>query len=208
MTSVIISDTHCNHRKIELPVGDLLIHSGDMTIDGTREEIEDFLDWYSGLNFKFKILIAGNHDFYVENKPHDFRNMLDKSIIYLENESVEIEGVQFFGSPYTYKYGEWAFQRPRSHEMEKIWKGIPQTTDVLITHGPPYGILDFANSRVHAGCEELNAAISFIRPKFHFFGHIHEAAGQRKSEGTTFINASQVDIMYNVVHEPVVVEID
>ena len=92
--------------------------------------------------------------------------------------------------------------------MAKIWMGIPEATDVLITHGPPYGVLDWTVTRVNAGCKELYSSIKEINPKYHVFGHIHEAAGRMKSNETVFINASMVDVMYNVVNEPVVVVLE
>ena len=92
--------------------------------------------------------------------------------------------------------------------MAKLWMGIPKTTDVLITHGPPFGVLDCTLTGVNAGCEELYISIKEIKPKYHVFGHIHEAAGRVKSNDTVFINASIVDVMYNVVNEPVVFELD
>ncbi len=208
MNLVIISDTHNKHEELKLPEGDVIIHCGDITIDGSLEEVRSFLKWFEKLDFPYKLLVAGNHDFYIQNNPIAFRKLLDESIIYLENEAIEIEGFHFYGSPYTYTFGEWAFQRRRGFDMAKIWMGIPEATDVLITHGPPYGVLDWTVTRVNAGCKELYSSIKEINPKYHVFGHIHEAAGRMKSNETVFINASMVDVMYNVVNEPVVVVLE
>ena len=100
MNLVIISDTHNNHEKLKLPEGDVIIHCGDITIDGSLEEVQSFLKWFGKLDFRYKLLVAGNHDFYIQNNPIAFRKLLDGSITYLENDAIEIEGFHFYGSPY------------------------------------------------------------------------------------------------------------
>ena len=66
---------------------------------------------------------------------------------------------------------------------------IPANTDILITHGPPYGILDKNRVGFSAVCQSLKRAVKRIQPKLHVFGHIHEAGGMVEMEGTTFVNA-------------------
>ena len=109
MKVICISDTHSKHlqipeRYLANETGDIsmIIHAGDMSGRGYPTEIDNFLKWYDGLNFKHKILIAGNHDFYFEERSQkEIRAMLAKypSIIYLNDSGVEIDGIKVWGSP-------------------------------------------------------------------------------------------------------------
>jgi Icc-related predicted phosphoesterase len=86
---------------------------------------------------------------------------------------------------------------------------IPAVTDVLITHGPPFGVLDQSHpSTAHLGCEELAKAVERIRPRLNIFGHIHGGHGQMAANGTRFVNASVVNEAYRLVNEPHIAEID
>lgn len=207
---VFISDTHSLHNQVILPDGDILVHAGDFMNSGTRfGELTSFANWWNKQPHKIKCLIAGNHDILAEERP----DLLKQSLFgtdYLLDSGVEYFGIKFWGSPYTPNFfpEHWAFNRARGEEIRKHWDLIPEGTDVLITHGPPWGWLDQVTlNGEHLGCEDLWHAIDRIKPKVHCFGHIHGGAGESTNGFTRFINASQVNEKYKVVHKPIVIDI-
>lgn len=222
-----------------LPGGDLLIHAGDFTSVGQKGEVESFIKWIDqqASNYTYgAIFIAGNHDrsfdpkFFREyedsdlwgdfshfQKPTWLRNILSdlepgrSSVTYLENQEVEINGLKVWGSPVTpWFYGErWAFNRQRGRDIKEIWDQIPLNTDIVVTHGPVVGRLDYVpSSSEYVGCQELRNKIEEIRPILHVCGHIHEGYGESMAGGTVYVNASICDRFYDPVNRPVVVEID
>lgn len=219
MKIVLISDTHSKHKRLgELPEGDMIIHAGDVSGRGYFKEVEAFCEWYRNLNFKYKILIAGNHDFYFEHNDHSMIEHQLKPIvvnpavvtegmpiIYLHDSMVEIEGIKIWGSPYTPEFYNWAFMKKRGKELEDHWKKIPYGMDIVITHGPPKGILDECPE--HVGDEDHLNRILEVRPKYNVFGHIHEGYGIYKGIHTTFINASVLDREYMCVNDPIVIDL-
>jgi Icc-related predicted phosphoesterase len=203
-----IADTHSRHRAVNLPKGDVLIHGGDISYRGERMEVEDFLSWFAKQDFEYKIFIAGNHDFLFEKiKEKELEKMIPPEIIYLNDSGVKINGLNVWGSPITPKFFNWAFNRTRGEAIKKHWKLIPSNTDLLITHGPPYGILDQVVNESHVGCVDLLQTVKNVKPKIHFYGHIHESYGIRNSEQTKFINACQMNELYELVNKPVVFEL-
>src|SRR5262245_49164674 len=188
MRIVCISDTHARHHLSEVPDGDILIHGGDLTRHGSLEDVEDFDRWLGTLPHRHKIVIAGNHDFCFQNQPAEARARLTNAL-YLEDAGCEIEGLKFYGSPWTPIFYDWAFMLPDA-ELAAKWALIPPGVDVLITHGPPHGILDWTNRGEHAGSLTLLHRVYEVKPRLHIFGHIHEAAGRAESDGTIFLNAS------------------
>jgi len=181
VTIYCISDTHGHHRSLTVPQEvDIIIHAGDSTNYWepykNEQEFDDFLDWYSNLNIKNKVLIAGNHDAWA-TKDYNVQKVKDAGIIYLEHEIVEIEGIKIFGSPFTPKFGNWYFNRTIV-ELSKLWSKIPEDTDILVTHGPPFSILDmvkdYGNTVKLCGDEALLKRIYDIYPRYHIFGHIHD----------------------------------
>lgn len=204
MKFVIISDTHGRHHQLSLPEGDVVIHAGDVSGRGLLPEIRDFLNWFEKLNFKYKIFIAGNHDFYFESID-DFQR---EGIIYLNDSRMEINGIKIWGSPIQPEFHNWAFNRKRGEEIKEHWDLIPSDTDILITHGPPYSILDKTINLENVGCEELLTKVQSIKPKFHLFGHVHEGYGIDKNDlGTIFINASVLDERYRLKNDPITFEL-
>jgi Icc-related predicted phosphoesterase len=204
MKIVAISDTHNRHQSLVLPKGDMLIHAGDVSSQGKQSQVEDFLKWFSKQDFKYKIFIAGNHDFFFERMPEDYIKLLiPENVIYLNDSGVEIEGIKIWGSPVQPWFYDWAFNRQRGEDIKKHWDLIPLSTDILITHGPAKGILDKTIQNVETGCEDLLNKIKEIRPKYFIFGHIHEGYGMVEKKGTTFINASVLDVQYQLANEPV-----
>lgn len=196
-----LSDTHNFHRQlIDLPKADMIIHSGDMSMVGTSNEVLDFIEWFSELDYKYKIFIGGNHDFSLEWKnPNTIQGFLPENCYYLCNSGVTIEGVKYWGVPFF-------FADDVSGDYFKMITQIPNDTEILITHRPPLGVLDYADN-ISYGCPDLLDAISTIRPQYNLFGHIHDSYGIEKSKHTTFINAAIVDVNYQLLNEPFVFDI-
>jgi Icc-related predicted phosphoesterase len=206
---VCISDTHGRHARLGVPDGDVLIHAGDFMARGdTPREITDFNHWLGSLPHPYKVVVAGNHDLMFESHPAIAKDLLDNAI-YLENEGTKVAGLAIWGSPVQPEFNNWAFNVERGSAIRRYWKMIPGKTDVLVTHGPPYGILDQTHSSTpHLGCEELAKAVKRIRPRLHVFGHIHGGYGQTAINGTRFVNAAALDEQYRVVHSPQVIEVE
>jgi len=180
MKILAISDTHGFHKELKDFSGiDMIIHAGDFSnIQNpmfNQQEAVDFLSWYDDLNVKYKVLIAGNHDTSIEARLVRPKENF-KSIVYLEHESVVIEGINIFGSPYTPIFGTWSFMKKKGR-LDPLWQQIPENTDILVTHGPPQGILDLSRDRddklEYCGDKELLNHVYRVRPKHHIFGHIH-----------------------------------
>jgi len=200
---VCISDTHSLHRDLSIPDGDILIHAGDLTRYGSFEDLYDFNKYLGSLPHSHKIVIAGNHDFCFESEPQTCAALLT-NCTYLQDQAVTIHGIKFYGSPWQPWFYNWAFNLHRGAEIKEKWDLIPQDTDVLITHGPPYGRGDKTFYNELVGCQDLLLAVKRIRPKLHVFGHIHEGAGISGTTHTTFINASSCNLQYKPVNPPVV----
>ncbi len=205
MKLVCVSDTHSLHNELEIPDGDILIHTGDITRSGEIDSLLNFNEWLAKQPHEFKVVIGGNHD----RRTKEVLGKIITNGIYLNNTSIEINGLVFWGSPYTPAIGEfenyWAFSPERGgYELRDIWNAIPNDTDILLTHGPPHGILDQTKSGYYVGCELLIGKIIKVKPKLHIFGHIHEGYGiYRARYGTTFVNCSVVDENYNLKNKPV-----
>lgn len=230
---VCISDTHTYHNYLtapgstnSLPDGDLLIHAGDFSNIGGRDDVKEFIEWLIWIAPRYThgvVFIAGNHDKsfdpkynyegYNEGKPQWLQDILsdlelsDYGVTYLENSSVVYDGIKIWGSPITpWFYGDtWAFNKQRGDEIDEVWKTIPDDTDIIVTHGPAYQYGDFTvNDRTHVGCADLGNRIHEIKPKMHVFGHIHEGFGVIEEEGTAYINASICTERYKPINQPIV----
>jgi Icc-related predicted phosphoesterase len=210
MKICIISDTHNKHKRLGvLPNADMIIHCGDMSSVGHSHEIHDFMGWYGHLKqFKYKLIIAGNHDWLFERNRLIAMDKVPENVTYLEDSGIEIEGIKFWGSPVQPPFNNWAFNRPEE-KLAQHWQAIPDDTDVLITHGPPHSIFDWSiYDKIHTGSPSLYfEVVDRIRPKLHCFGHIHGGYGIKVIENTTFINASNLDEQYMCVNPPVLFEI-
>jgi len=211
MKLCIISDTHTKHAYIGIKKydADVIIHCGDMTGNGGTNAIRTFMDWFSGLDkFKHKIVIAGNHDWLFERNNILARESVHDNVIYLEDEEVIIDGVKFYGTPVQPPFMNWAFNKPEERLLPH-WQAVPDDTDILITHSPPYMIGDYVPwAKKHEGSHTLyKEVVERIKPKIHCFGHIHEAYGIKELYGIKFINASCLDGDYMAVNDPIIVEI-
>jgi predicted phosphodiesterase len=191
-----------------IPEADLLIHAGDACLDGNSHEVSEFFDWFCSLKAKHKVFVAGNHDGLFEKSPDLARSMVPKGVTYLEDSMTEVEGLRIWGSPWQPEFQNWAFNLPRGPLLKGKWDLIPAGIDILVTHGPPMGVLDWGfYSKANVGCEDLADAVLRVKPRLHVFGHIHGSYGLKKTESTLFVNAAMCDEGYRPVRDPVVVEL-
>ena len=171
MRLVCISDTHNRTDGLVIPDGDVLIHAGDFCGHGVDHEVEGFGQFLSALPHKYKIVVAGNHDWPFYRSDSAYIREFKKEFIYLEDSETTIDGVKFYGSPWQPEFFNWAFNLPRGETIARKWREVPTDTDILITHGPPFGILDFLPNGVSVGCEDLAAEVLYrVQPKVHVFG--------------------------------------
>lgn len=204
MTSItFISDLH--GYKPKLTEGDLLIIAGDLTARDSRKEYEEFNTWLANLPFKCKIFIGGNHDTLLERSEVKIEGL---GIHYLNDSGIEYNGLKIWGSPWTTRFrGQnplcMAFSVKTELELKKHFDLIPKGIDILISHSPPYGILDQCiNGR--CGSEMLRQAILRTKPKICCFGHIHENGGKTEQyDDICYINASVVNETYQNINLPV-----
>jgi len=204
MKVVCISDTHGHHRKVDVPDGNILIYAGDLMgpISNEEGQLLDFNKWLATLPHEHKVFVPGNHDIIFEKNGGLARSILSEAI-YLEDNGAVIEGLRFWGSPVTPKFGVgWAFNRYRGIDISRHWGFIPNNTDVLVTHGPPHGILDKVYREGSQGCKDLARVVENLNLKLHVFGHIHEAYGIQQQQNTTFVNASVLNHRYELVNQP------
>ena len=192
-----LSDTHnCHHRLRDLPEADVVVHSGDFCMVGSEQEAIDFLNWFCDLPYKHKIFICGNHDDCLYGANIDG---LDDNVHYLCNAGIEIDGLKFYGVPMF--MGDCVTDR-----QNRNYACIPTDTDILITHSPAYGILDF-DDNVNYGSEELLEKISALKLKAHLFGHIHAQHGVMERHGIIFSNGAIMNADYSDLSEPRIIEL-
>jgi Icc-related predicted phosphoesterase len=218
MRLVVTSDCHGKLDQASLPSGDILIlggdllanHSGDPDTDAALQlsELRDVDTYCGALGFKHVLMIAGNHDWVFER--YKGAHQVLKNIVYLEDSGIEIDGVRFWGSPHQPWFYDWAFNHPRNgRALSHYWSLIPDDTNVLITHGPPFGILDLPFGKGEpAGCELLLKRVSEVKPRVHIFGHIHGSYGQQRTGPTLFVNACLCNELYHPVNAPHVIDLD
>ena len=226
MKIYIISDTHFVERaqNLTVPNVDLIIHCGDEATSPYRDinnnESREFFDWYSNLAVTNKIFVPGNHSlavYYGMVKQEDYPD-----VKFLIDEPYELNGIKFYGSPWTPTFGSdrWVYNRARG-KLDEVWKNIPNDTNVLITHGPAQGFLDLTSDiegngrqKIQVGCKSLSNNIlnRLHRLKLHCFGHIHQEKGCYNSGilqacGKTFVNASVCNLQYKLINNGYVIEI-
>jgi Icc-related predicted phosphoesterase len=192
MKIVAIADTHMLHNDLMVPEGDLLIHAGDMCTYGRENEARETAKWWKSLPHPHKIYVPGNHDVSIyENR--SLRELYeDENSHVLIDEALEIDGIKFWGSPWTPEFCGWAFMLQRGGDvLANNWAAIPDDTDVLITHGPRFGYGDRNEENLPVGCEALAWRLEQMPDlKYHIFGHIHTDYGIRRFNNTSVINAS------------------
>ena len=205
MNILHISDTHGFHGTFpneRFEGVDMVIHSGDCSNyrDPYRNanEVLDFIEWYKNIPVKYKIYVAGNHDTSIERRLVTPEYIKEQGIIYLENESIQIEGIKIYGSPVTPTFGDWAFMKKRE-KMHKFWTNIPEDTDILVVHGPPKGIRDISLDRQNnlEMCGDLSLYKRIVELQKNglgavLFGHIHNTEGVYNQGISTYSNLNKV----------------
>lgn len=203
---IAISDTHNRHNKLIIEPCDILIHAGDESGMGQESEIRHFAKWFNKQPAKHLIWTPGNHSVHFEkNYPSSlswFKEECPNGTI-LINSGIQIEGINIWGSPITPTFFRWAYMADRGSEIKKYWDMIPDNTNILITHGPPYNILDElvyvdgTPKGIFVGCQDLSDRIKELKElDLHFFGHIHCGAGQKHLNGVSYYNVSICDEIY------------
>jgi Icc-related predicted phosphoesterase len=222
MRIVCISDTHESFFK-KIPDGDVLIHAGDFTYTGEEARVKEFNNWLGEQPHKHKIVIAGNHEITFEKEyynkkwsrfhseksdPEYAKNQLT-NCVYLEDSEITIDGVRFYGSPWQPEFEDWAFNVKSQAAIKKYWDDIPIGVDVLITHGPPKGHGGKTmRRRDDVGCPVLlDTILNRVKPALHVSGHIHEGYGVSRQGDIYFVNASSMNYRYDLVNQPVVVDL-
>ena len=211
MTSITcISDTHTFHGKLGfLDAGDILIHAGDVSSQGHPQDYAKFAYWFGEQDFEHKVVIAGNHDITLETHPAATEHFFDK-VHYLMESSVEVAGLQVYGTPWSpWFHGDiWSFNVHLGEDARARWACIPEDTDILVVHGPPYGYGDRCYDGREVGCPDLLKRIEEIQPKLVVSGHIHEGYGVYETPwGTKIVNASVLDQNYRLSNAPIRVEL-
>lgn len=206
---ICISDTHGAFRGLKVPEGDVLVHAGDIMAWGRPDELVDFNDWLAELPHQDKVVIAGNHDAVLAKQSVEFARKVLSNAHYLQDSEVQVQGVRIYGSPWTPEFMQWHFMMPRGGwELRAKWAKIPEGLDILLTHGPPANKLDFSKfMQAGQGCHLLREAVERAKPRYHVFGHLHEAYGGIEGEFTTFINCAIMTRSYVPANEPIVIEV-
>lgn len=228
---VCFSDTHGLHDGIPAchrPEADVLLHAGDFTNTGELEQVASFGRWLEAYPATTKVVIAGNHDttfdaaYYHRESDgggkrrfHPTKNYdcskargLLAGCVYLEDSGLEVCGYRIYGSPWQPEFCDWAFNLPRgSVDLSKRWQQIPESVDILMTHGPPAGFCDRTSSGLRVGCEQLLAAIRRRQISVSFAGHIHEGYGCAADDVTLYVNGSTCTHSYRPTNPPIVFDL-
>ncbi|MDI1248020.1 MAG: metallophosphatase domain-containing protein [Lacunisphaera sp.] len=207
MRIVCIADTHGRHHGLEIPDGDILIHAGDISGQGSPDEITDFLRWFSALPHEHKVFVSGNHDWLFEREPEYAATLIPAGVTYLQDSGCDIAGLKIWGSPVTPAFYDWAFNRGRGEEIRKHWQLIPPGTDIVVSHGPASGIMDRSLQGKPQGCADLLQRLGEVQPRLHVCGHIHSGYGKASLNGTIMVNASICNEAYYPSNAPLVVEL-
>ncbi|KAI9803629.1 MAG: hypothetical protein M1833_000541 [Piccolia ochrophora] len=203
---VCVSDTHNAspfNGAFKLPKGDVLIHAGDITNQGSITELKRSVEWIEKAEFEAKIVIGGNHDITLDADFYgqygaSFHNQhpqdpdacaalfaRSSTITYLQHQSTVIRlqaptgprtTFKVFGSPYSPAHGLWAFGYPLE-DASRLWNDITPDTDIVVAHTPAKHYCDETRGRGAAGCEELRKKLLNVRPRLAVCGHIHEGRG-------------------------------
>lgn len=213
MISDCIADLHGHYPQLE--GGDLLIVAGDLTARDTEDEHFEFFKWLHYQPYNKKIVIAGNHDNFIQEHEKEMKELHNSkskitNIEYVCDSGTEFEGLKIWGSPGSLWFHGInpkckAFTGSES-DLEKKYKLIPDDIDILVTHGPPYGVLDqvYTDSKINKGSKSLLNKIEKITPKMVIFGHIHECGGKALDlSSCKFVNCSIVNERYQPVNKPV-----
>lgn len=219
MRLAFISDTHERHSDLVIPRNDVLVHCGDLTFRDYYSPPEQELEYLHRFNGWCRMLlrkgitqhvvaIAGNHDRAFEAYPELARDCLS-DVTYLQDSGVEINGYKFWGSPWTPRFYDWAFQLNNDDHARETWKDVPEGLDVLITHGPAYMWRDENRERDHRGSVELARLVARVKPKIHACGHIHEGHGLAFDSHLNIlrVNAASCNLEYKPKNKPILIDL-
>jgi len=219
MKITMLSDTHNKHKQVtlDLPGGDLLVHSGDISSMGYEHEIREFCKWFNGIEgYTHKVFIAGNHDWSFQDNVDKVKEILDfyTGITYLQDSELVIKvgderEVKIYGSPWQPWFYDWAFNLQKNGiGLAARWEAIPDDTDILLTHGPAFGILDTVEGRRHdnLGCELLAERLERLNVKLHNVGHIHTGYGYVRKGDTHHFNTAVLDERYTYTQKPITID--
>ena len=213
-TIVLMSDNHSNWN-VDVPDGDIFIHCGDWSYTGSLQSLVKFNDFLGRLPHKHKLYIPGNHELGFEQNYNLYQDTITNGTN-INGQTLEIDGLRFFGCSYTPSYGRWAFMAD-DDQRKRYWETLsPDTVDVLITHGPAFGLADQAipDESEHLGCIHLRKYVERVTPKVFAHGHIHGSGGMitplKHWEGepdTICANVSVMNEKYKVVRPATVIEV-
>jgi len=146
------------------------------------------------------VIVAGNHDHIFEKD----KDLVPKNLKlhYLQDSSITLFGITIFGTPWQLPF--WGSFNLSDGRLTEIYKKIPEHVDIIISHGPPFGICDTISngkSIIHTGSISLKKRVLEVKPKFCIFGHIHNAYGIAKEEEITFANVSLINDDLEIAHE-------
>ena len=218
MRIACVSDTHGKLKLSDFTEADLLIVAGDYCpnfhgVDEAQLQLqwiqERWLPLLKEAPYTHKIVIAGNHDWVHEKLPA-FKEYEQSGITYLQDSGVKVDGLNIYGTPWQPWFYDWAFNFPPDDDgsiAQKVWELIPNDTDILITHGPPYRVLDRCADGRLVGCPYLANRVKTIKPKLHVFGHIHESYGSVKIDDTIYVNAALCNLAYKPVNKVQIVQV-
>lgn len=223
MQVLAISDTHGLHHSIWEKVleqidpaeFDMIVHSGDISSMGETAQVMSFMEWFGNLPFKNKVFILGNHEVLIEDNQTEelIRKVASTypNTHFLHHETVEIEGFKIFGSPYTPYFKGWAYNVDR-RDLHNYWDEIPLDVDLIITHGPPFGLGDAVGYKKTMRCgdiallNKINEILYWSKKNIvHQFGHIHDSKGSyqlQDSPNIQFVNASCLTDSYTIQGKP------
>jgi len=215
MRIACLSDTHADSLP-HIDDCDVVFHTGDFLCHSHpgfynfRKEVayvnKILAPWCDKiLRHKELWIVCGNHDYLFQNDFHLLPEVIKERT--LINRAVGYKGVKIYGTPFQPYYGGWAFNKQDIPDsLGQIYSLIPEDTDILLTHCPPYGILDQNKEGEHCGSRMLAARIANISPKFHCYGHIHHSRGTKRIGNTTFVNGSVLDDNYILRNKPILLE--
>jgi hypothetical protein len=204
---VAVADTHTFEAELgPIPDGDVFVHAGDLLRGGTLDELVGVAAWIRSLPHRYKVVVAGNHDWCFARERAAACAMLGDGVVYLVDVGARLGGATFYGSPWQPAYNDWAYNLPRGAALAEKWAKIPRGVDVLVTHGPPQGIGDDMGEGMpgRQGCADLRAAVTRAQPRLHLFGHIHQGGGAWSDAGVCFANVTT----WECARAPTVIDLD
>lgn len=216
MKIVAISDVHGKWNKLTIPECDILISSGDYSFRGETHMIKDFHRWLNKQEAGYIVSVQGNHELWVEKNFQEAKAIAEKEcpgVFFMEEGPIDIEGLKLWCSAMTPEFYSWAYNRRRGPDIKRHWDSIPDDVNILITHGPPAGILDVVYNvdgtpKERVGCHDLYDRVMGLKDlKHHIFGHIHSSYGHAEHHGKHFWNASNCDDMYALSNPVTIIEI-